>query len=249
MKVYHLAYEPSYHSMDFHFWTECNLKCRGCYTNYEVYDFGLLDDPVAEIITRERQAPPTKFLTFDQVMEKIDGYTIKYAVFLGTEAVLDPELPKLAKAVHEKYGSYNILLTNGIRMPDLTDIDQVIFSLKAYSEDIYRDYTSRSNKSALENLKKIHASLGERKLHVEVVYIPDYIAKDEIEKVAQFLASIDKDMSFRIDAYFPIPGCPWRAANKEEVEEAAEVARKYLNNVVVLTLDMKRIGDKAVKVF
>jgi hypothetical protein len=64
------------------------------------------------------------------------------------------------------FGAYNILLTNGLKMIDLDDIDQVIFSLKAVSPDIYREYTGASNKKALENLAKIYHYQPPRKLHV-----------------------------------------------------------------------------------
>jgi pyruvate formate lyase activating enzyme len=224
LKVYHIAYEPSYESVDIHIWTKCTLDCRACYTNWELYDFSLYDDATTEIMNRERQTPPDKFLTYDEVINLLTPLKI-----------------------HEKGHSYNILLTNGIVMPDLTDIDQVIFSIKAFSEDIYRKYTGRNNKSALKNFAEI-ARMG-KNLHAEVVLIPELIEAEEIEKVAEFVASIDPNIPFRIDAYFPVPECPWRAASNAEVEYAAELAKKHMKQVTILTLDMKRIGDKAVRIF
>jgi pyruvate-formate lyase-activating enzyme len=247
LKVYHIAYEPSYGSVDIHVWTKCTLDCQACYTNWELFDFGLYDDALDDIKNRQRQEPPDKFLTYDEVIAYLEPLEIKFAVFMGTEAALDPELPRLAKELHDRWKSYNILLTNGIVMPDLKDIDQVIFSLKAFSEDLYREYTGRSNKSALRHFREI-AETGIN-LHAEVVLIPELIEGDEIEKVAEFVATVNPEIPFRIDAYFPVPECPWRAANNQEVEEAAERARKHVNNVTILTLDMKRIGDKAVRVY
>jgi len=247
LKLYHIAYEPSYHSMDFHFWTECNLKCQACYTNWEKRDFSLMDDPVAEIAVAQPETPPEKFLSFGETMELIKDCQIEYALFLGTEAALEPELPRLAKALHEKYGSYNILLTNGVKLTNMEHIDEIICSVKAYNEDIYLDYSGRSNKKVLRNLTKIYET--GKKVQVETVLIPEYIDAKEVERVAQFVASINKDITFRVDAYFPVPNCPWRAATNEEVEEAAALARNHLNNVSILTLDMKRIGDKADRVF
>lgn len=247
MKVYHIAYEPSYGSVDIHIWTKCTLNCRACYTNWELYDFGLYDDALEDIKNRTRTVAPDKFLSYDEVINYLKPLKIKYAVFMGTEAALDPELPKLAKELHENWNSYNILLTNGVVMPNLDDIDQVIFSLKAYTEEVFNAYTGRSNKTALENFANI-AKTG-KNLHAEVVFIPELIEADEIEKVAQFVSSVDPKIPFRIDAYFPVPECPWRAATNAEVEEAADRARKYMENVTILTLDMKRIGDKAVKVY
>jgi len=247
LKVYHIAYEPSYGSVDIHIWTKCTLDCQACYTNWELYDFSLYDDATTEIMTRERTTPPDKFLSYNKVIELLKPLEIKYAVFMGTEAALDPEFPRLTKELHEKWHAYNILLTNGIVMPDLTDVDQVIFSIKAVSEDIYRKYTGRSNKPALKHFAEI-AKMG-KNLHAEVVLIPELIEAEEIEKVAKFVGSIDPNIPFRIDAYFPVPECPWRPASNQEVEHAAELAKKYMNKVTILTLDMKRVGDKAVRIF
>jgi pyruvate-formate lyase-activating enzyme len=247
MKVYHIAYEPSYESLDIHFWTGCNLQCRGCYLNYEKLDFGLLDDPVAHVVTQNREAPPQKFLSFDEVMAYLEPLKIKYAIFMGDEAALDPELPKLARTLHQQFNSYNILLTNGRKMIDLEDIDEVIFSIKAISEDIHKDYTGHSNEKILENFVKIYRT--GTKLQAETVLIPEYIEAREVERVAKFVAGVDKDITFRIDSFFEVPGCPWRSATKEEVAEAEALAKKHLNNVNCLTLDMKRVGDKAVRVF
>ena len=247
MKVYHIAYEPSYQSLDVHFWIPCNLECRGCYTNYELYDFGLIDDPIAEMPSKKKQRPPEKFLSYSEVVKMLEGKEIKYAVFMGTEAGLDPELPKLAEMLHREFGSYNIILTNGLKLFDMEHIDELIFSIKAFSEDIHKEYTGKSNKKILNNFVKIYGT--GKKLQAETVLIPDYVDAKEVERIAKFVAGVDKDITFRIDAYFPVPGCPWRAATKEEVEEAAELAKKHLNNVTCLTLDMKRIGDKAVRIY
>ncbi len=248
MKVYHIAYEPSYKSLDIHFWTKCNLGCLGCYTNYEKLDFGLMDDPVSEIAQKPQpETEPERFLSPEEVMERLNGLEIKYAVFMGTEAALDPELPVLAKALHEKFNSYNIILTNGLKMTDMEHIDEAIFSIKAFSDDIHQKYTGRSNKKILENFRKMAQLV--KKLQAETVFIPDYIDAQAVERVARFVASVDKNITFRVDDYFPVPGCPWRAATKEEVEEAARLARKHLDNVPTLTLDLKRVGDKAVRIF
>ena len=247
MKVYHIAYEPSYHSLDFHFWTKCNLGCRGCYTNYEKLDFGLMDDPVSDIAAKPPETAPTRFLSYEEIMERLKGLKVKHAIFMGTEAALDPELPKLAKALHDDFHSHNIMLTNGVKLTDMVDIDEIIFSIKAYSEDIHQEYTGRSNKKILENFANIYRS--GKKIQAETVLIPGYIGAKEVECVARFVASVDKDITLRVDAYFPVPGCPWRAATKEEVEEAARLAEKHLNNVSRLTLDMKRMGEKAVRIY
>lgn len=247
MKVYHIVYEPNFGAMAFHFWTECNLECRCCYCQFEKYDFGTIDDPIGKIANKPPVEPPTRFLPFEEIMDLIKDLEIKVAVFVGTEASLDPDLPRLAKALHEKFGCHNFLLTNGVMLADMEHIDEVIVSIKAISEDLHKDYTGKSNKKVLENFVKIYET--GKKLQAETVFIPDYVDAAEVERIAEFVASVDPEITLRVDAYFPVPNCPWRAATKEEVEEAAELARKHVKKVSCLTLDMKRIGEKAKQLF
>jgi pyruvate-formate lyase-activating enzyme len=180
-------------------------------------------------------------------MTLIKGKEITSVIFMGAEPTLDPELASLAKELHDEINCYNIMLTNGLKLIDLEHIDEVIFSIKAYSDRIHRDYTGKSNERILNNFIAIYNS--GKKLQVEAVLIPDYIDAGEIERIARFVAAVDKNIPLRIDAYFPVGDNPWRAATTEEVEEAAMLARKHLNKVNCLTLDMKRIGDKPVRIF
>ena len=245
MKVYHIAYEPEYRSADIHFWTACNLKCRACYTRFEILDFGLYDDPITRIADKSPESPPQQFLTLSEVMAKLEGLFLERAIFIGTEPILDPEMPQLARALHQKFGCYNVLLTNGVHLGDLSDIDEVIFSIKAASPVQHLAYTGRDNHCILENFSLL-ARQG-IKMQAETVLIPGLIDTAEVERVAEFVAGVDPTIPLRIDAYFPVPGCPWRAALREEVEVAAELARRHIQKVSVLTLDMKRTGDKPLR--
>jgi pyruvate formate lyase activating enzyme len=247
MKVYHITCEPSFNSVDIHFWTECNLGCHACYTKYENLDFGLFDDPIARVAANSRKSPPADFLSLKEVMNLLKGMDIKRVIFMGTEPALDPELPLLADKLHREFGCYNIILTNGLKLIDLEHIDEVVFSVKAYSDRLHRYYTGKSNKRILSNFITIYKS--GKNLQAETVLIPEYIDASEIELISIFIAGVDKDIPLRIDAYFPVGDNPWRAATTGEVELAADLARRHLNKVSCLTLDMKRIGDKPVRIF
>ena len=167
---------------------------------------------------------------------------------MGTEAVLDAELPRLCRYLKEEKGAYNLVLTNAVALAaDMTHIDEFIISLKAMDAQVHQYYTGRNNAGIKENFQKIHA-LG-KKIQAECVLIPGLVGKEEVAEIARFVGSVDPNILLRIDAYFPVPGCPWGPATNEEVEEAAAMAKKYVKNVNCLMLDMKRIGEKAVKIF
>jgi pyruvate-formate lyase-activating enzyme len=247
MKVYHIVYEPTYKSAVIHVWTECNLRCRGCYCNYETLDFGLIDNWVERVANQPLASPPDHFLSLKEVMGLLSGLDIDRVVFIGTEPSLDPELPALAKALHERFTSYNILLTNGVKLTDMEHIDEVIFSLKAVSDDTYRDYTGRSNRNTMANFVTVHNS--GKKLQAECLLIPGYIDTREVENLARFVASVDRDIPLRIDGYFPLNGLPWPQATAADVERAAKSARRHLSKVNHLSAEMERIGDKPLRVW
>ena len=245
-KVYHIAYEPSYKTATLHFWTKCNLSCRGCFCRYEQSYFNLYDDPVSRLVNKAPGSPPTRFLSIEEVVGLLKGLTINTALLMGTEPSLDPELSALTKTLHEEIGSFNILMTNGLRLVDMEHIDLVLLGLKAYSEDIHLDYTGKSNKRILENFATIYRS--GKKLQVISLVIPDYIDAHEIERIASFIAGVDRNIPLTIHAYFPVPDSPWLPATSEDVKAAVTLARKHLVNVPYRTLDLKRVGEPAVSI-
>jgi pyruvate-formate lyase-activating enzyme len=123
----------------------------------------------------------------------------------------------------------------------------VIFSLKAVSPALHRVYTGKDNAAILKNFEALAGS--GKKLQAETVLIPGLIEAGEIERVAAFISGIDRGITLRIDAYFPAGRNPWRGATAAEVGAAAALARKHLDKVSCLTLDMKRTGDKPLRLF
>ena len=230
--IYHITYSSEAKNLCLHFWG-CNMRCRGCLCQKEIYDCHL-EETKDTIFEEVKQAPakPTHFLNSGQVWEILRNLDFSQVILMGMEATLDSELPGLAEVLHKEFRSHNILLTNGLRLVPLEHIDEVVLSIKAYQDDLHRDYTGVSNKRALENFARIH-SWGKR-LRAESVLIPDYIDSTEIERIAGFIASVDKTIPYRIDAYFPAGENPWRRAMSEEVEAAVTVARKHVLNVSCL---------------
>jgi pyruvate-formate lyase-activating enzyme len=214
------------------------MRCHGCLCQKEIYDCHL--EETKDAIFKESEKPqekPAGFLGFNQVLEILGRLGFSQVIFMGMEASLDPELPKLAEALHKEFHSYNILLTNGLKLIPMEHIDEVVLSIKAYRDDLHRDYTGVSNEKVLENFVELY-SRG-KKLRAESVFVPDYIDSDEIGLIAQFIAGVDKTIPYRIDAYFPAGDNPWRRAMPEEVEEAVRVARQHLLNVSCLKGDEK----------
>jgi pyruvate formate lyase activating enzyme len=233
MNVYHITYGPETKIVQLHFWG-CNLNCRACLLKREIYDCHL-----TETKDRTRQShnkverTPEKFLDLEEVMELLGRLEVGEVILMGAEPALDPELPQLTGALHGEFSSYNVLLTNGFQIPDLTHIDEVVFSIKAFTDTIHRDYTGASNRTALQNFLTLYES-GVR-LRTESIFIPEYIDGPETEKIAGFIGGVDDSIPHRIDAYIPTGDNPWRRPASGEIETAAVMARKHLKDVSYLT--------------
>jgi len=233
MNVYHITYGPETKIVQLHFWG-CNLDCRACLLKREIYDCHLTEtkDRIFQGKNRNNQKPDT-FLDIEEILRLLKKLDVSEIIFMGAEPALDPGLPQLSEELHREFSSYNVLLTNGFQIPDLSHIDEVVFSIKACTDSLHRDFTGKSNKKALENFVTLY-EYGV-KIRTESIFIPEYIDNPEIEKIAGFVAGADRNIPYRIDAYIPIGDNPWRRPIPEEIESAASQAQKHLANVSFLT--------------
>ena len=177
-RVYHIAYEPSFKTATLHFWTKCNLKCKGCFCRYEKLYWNLYDDPQSQLENGKPVDIPDKFLTIGEVIGLLKDKEVNTVLFMGVEPTIDSSLPLVARAMHQEFGSYNILMTNGMEMTDLEDIDLVLLSLKAFTEEKHMTYTGKSNKQIIDNFKKIYKS--GMKLQAITLAIPQLVDTKEI---------------------------------------------------------------------
>ncbi len=230
MNIYHISYAPTAKTAHLFFWG-CNMNCRGCVLKEEIYDWHMEETRQARLKkTGEPPQPPRRFLKLEEVMDILGGLELAKVIFLGAEPTIDPELPRLARLLHEELQIHNSLLTNGLELPPLDDIDEVCFSIKAYTDSLHYHYTGTSNQEALHNFIAINQKSGV-KLRAESVLIPEYIDCTEVEKIAQFIAVVDRNIPYRIDGYITVRDNPWRRATVEEVDKAVNVAKRHLSEV------------------
>jgi pyruvate-formate lyase-activating enzyme len=233
MNVYHITYSPEPKTVYLHFWG-CNLSCRACLCHKEIYDCHL--EETKEVIFRDNKVSeltPTTFLSIEQVQDIMRNVEVQRVFFMGQEPATDPELPELAKSLHTEFSAYNVLLTNGFRALPVEYFNEIVFSIKAYTDSLHREYTGKSNIEALANFISLYKSGA--KLRAESIFIPEYIQNNEIEKIARFIGQVDKDIPYRIDAYLPAGDNPWRRPTNDEMKVAVSTAKRHLNNVSCLT--------------
>jgi pyruvate-formate lyase-activating enzyme len=145
---------------------------------------------------------------------------------------MDECFPEFVRLLKERFSSHNILLTNGCIFWE-RHVDEVCVSIKAITKDLFMKFTnSRCIDLILDNFKKY--SKSKITLRAETVYIPNFIEVDEIERIASFIAKVDPEIPYRIDAYIPYEGDMFRRPTRKEIERAKNIAKKYLRNVSVL---------------
>lgn len=239
--IYHVGYAPAIAKAYLFHWG-CNLKCRGCLCNKEINCLALEEN--LDVVLRNPKLPkpasPSHFLSLEGLMTTLGQVPIKEVLFEGQEASIDPAYGTIAAALKKEFGCYITLNTNGVKLPDLSRTDEVVMSLKAVTPEIYREYTLHTNYQVLRNFAKVyHTGI---KLRAESVFIPSLIDLEETEKTAEFVAGIDKNIPYRIDAYFESgTGNPWRRATPEEMEAAVAAAKKHLTNVTCTQQTAKKL--------
>lgn len=228
-KVYNIAYAESMKQAYLHFWG-CNIRCKGCILRKIPYD-SMLDRNMKLYLAEPRgeAPPPSRFLDFEKVIDTLVDLGVESVIFEGQEASLDPSFSLITETLHKRLNTQNILLTNGLNMPDLSNIDKVAVGLKCFDEELHIDYTGESNHKILQNFKIIHDSGVP--VVAETVVIPGYIDEDQIGKLAHFIASVDPRILYHLDAYSRVADNPWPRATVPDVERAANAAKQYLPNI------------------
>ncbi|PPD59183.1 radical SAM protein [Dehalogenimonas etheniformans] len=228
-KVYHISYAPVAKEATIFFWG-CNFRCRGCLCQKQIYNFLLkenLDQFRAEPTTIA--SPPQVFLEISEIVDILKTVELERVYLEGQEAGIDPEYGELTKTLHSTFGCQNHLLTNGFEIPNIQNTDKIAFGIKAITDNLHKEYTGQSNVKVLQNFKRLYNS--GIKLAATSVFIPEYIALPEIEKIAQFIASVDKQIPYVMLPYLKAGHNPWRRPNPLEMAEAVSVAKRYLENV------------------
>ncbi len=208
----------------------CNFSCRGCFRP-----------------ARDDGGTP---LTAPEALARMERACVAYygklpveAMITGGEPTLDKEyLVQLVEGLKARGFTTIVLMTNGYALgedeqyvPALHDagLTEAHVDVKAYTEELHRWYTGKSNRPVLRAVERLNAS-GIR-LVVQTVFMPGLVDLDEIEQIARFLASVNKDIPYRINPFAPTFAFDRvsRRPTLEEMERAYDIAARYLPNAIV----------------
>ena len=203
----------------------CNLRWPCCQT----YEISMEGEEEADTLYFSPQDLTDKAREYQNVGNIGVAYTYNEPLVVY-EYVLDTS--QLVK----KAGMVNVLVTNGsadqkILKELLPYIDAMNIDLKGFTPEYYRKLGGD-----LETVKAF-IQYAASNCHVELTTLVVQGENDsigEMEKEAQWIASIDKDIPLHVTRFFPNYHMTDRAATRvNKVCELAETARKYLEHVFV----------------
>lgn len=203
----------------------CNFRCLWC-QNFDISQAS----KIGKIFGRN--------VTPEEIIENALRAGCKSVAYTYNEPVIWIEFVKdvaeLAKAKRLK----NILVTNGYFSKESFEyivdlIDAVNIDLKSFSDENYKKYCGAGLEPVLENVRRFY----EREIHVELttLIVPDVNdSGEELEKIAKFIASVDRNIPWHISRFFPMyKMLDVGMTPIESLERAYKIGKKYLKNVYV----------------
>ncbi len=175
-------------------------------------------------------------MTPKQIVDEAIRTKCKSIAYTYNEPTIFIEYVKDIAVLAKKKGLKNILVTNGFMTKECMNfvgkhIDAMNIDLKGFSDEFYMKNCKAKLQPVLDTIKLAH-KMG---IHIEIttLLIPgENDSKKELEEIAKFIASVDKNMPWHISRFFPM----YKMLNKEmtseeKMREAEKIGKKYLKHV------------------
>jgi pyruvate formate lyase activating enzyme len=201
----------------------CNMKCEWC-QNFDISQASKEGNFFGEDITPE------------QIVEVAIKTGCKSIAYTYNEPAIFTEFVKDCAILAKKNGLKNILVTNGYFSRESFEfirdnIDAANIDLKTFNDKTYQKYCGAKLEHVLDNIKWFH----DAGIHIEIttLIIPGLNDFDgEFEKIAKFIASVDKNIPWHISRFFPM----YKMKDKEitpigTLKRAEKIGKKYLKYV------------------
>jgi len=209
----------------------CNFKCIFC----QNFDLSQMPERTNQI--------SGQYVSPEEVIEQAIMHNCKSISYTYTEPAiyLDYAL-EVAKIAHQR-NITNVFVTNGYFTPEsLKEItpylDAANVDLKSFSDDFYKKLCSAKLQPVLDSIKLLKDS-GVW-IEVTTLLIPSKNdSNQEVQSIAEFIASIDKDIPWHISAFYPtyklleIPPTPAKTLlNARKIGINAGLRYVYTGNIL-----------------
>jgi pyruvate formate lyase activating enzyme len=203
----------------------CNFKCDFC-QNFDISQASKGKN--GTILGRE--------VSCEEIVDMaIEGKCKSIAYTYNEPSIFIEFARDVAKLAKEK-GLLNILVSNGYMSKEAFEfikdyIDAVNIDLKSFNEGFYKKLCSGKLQPVLDTIKRFY----DYGIHVELTTLLIEGENDsdlELEKIAKFIASIDKNIVWHISRFFPMHNMlNTRITGREKLDNAYLIGKKYLNHV------------------
>ena len=177
---------------------------------------------------------PKKYLETAEIKEALRRLPIRTCISWAENLQWRRICPNTPLCKEELNVSTSLGHTNGSKIP-LPYLDGANVGLKAWDEDLHRTITGQERDRIYANVAAAH-KVG-MDLKINIVYVPGLVDLDQVEGVAAWLASVDKDIPFHIMGYIPVPGQPYPQPTAEQMMAAETLSRRHLRHVASSRLE------------
>jgi pyruvate formate lyase activating enzyme len=171
-----------------------------------------------------------------EIVELASKTNCRSVAYTYNEPAIFVEFVKDIAVLARKNGMKNILVTNGYFSKESSEfifdlIDAMNIDLKSFSEKTYKKYCRARLKPVLENIKLAY----DKGIHIEIttLVVPGVNdSSEELEKIAKFIAKIDKNIPWHVSRFFPMFKMTKKKPTPiETLKRAYKIGKKYLNYV------------------
>lgn len=209
----------------------CNFRCDFC-QNWDISQVS--KPPTSQIFGQD--LPPKKIVEIAK-KEKIPSIAYTY----NEPAIFFEYAYDTAKLAH-KTGIKNVYVSNGYESAEAREkiaplLDAINIDLKSFDEKFYQKYCGARLQPVLENITQLH-TFG---VHLEIttLIIPGKNdSKNNLEKIAKFIAKVDKNIPWHISRFFPaykmtdVPVTPIDTLQKaQKLGKKAGLKYVYIGNI------------------
>lgn len=160
----------------------------------------------------------------------------------AAQSAIKEKKNKILRICWETNGNIHPKYINEMAKISLSSGGIIKFDLKAWDEKLHKILTGASNRQTLKNFKYIYKNYFDKRsepplLVASTLMVPGYVEKDEVEKIANFLAKLNPNIPYVLLAFSPqhmmtdLPLLTWEEAGKcLKAAKEAGLKRVYLGN-------------------
>lgn len=204
----------------------CNFSCLFC-QNYRI----------------SQEKPRTTKQSPAQIVKHAKDRNLMGIAYTYSEPVVWYEFVYETAKKAKNEGLKNVLVTNGyINKEPLQKLSKYLdaanIDLKSFNNDFYKKICGGSIEPVLETIKYLN-----NKIHLELTTLVVSNQNDsqkELEEIFKWISEINKDIPLHLSRYFPNYKMNDPATKEQTMEQAYQIAKKYLNYVYIGNMRTKK---------